>query len=140
MIDTRLASALADRYLLATVSAADSRGSADVAEATGRPAQPGMASCGWCVSSHTAALRPPQRGSPRCHVAIDQGGGTALHALQQAGNDCGGTQAYQKLQMCGHVAEFQQPRPLLPNNDGEMLPRTAASAATRAPSWSVSDA
>jgi len=61
----RLATALSDRYRIevgsghdptllgqggmATVSAADSRGSADVAEATGRPAQPGMASCGWCV-------------------------------------------------------------------------------------------
>jgi hypothetical protein len=62
---SRLTAALADRYRLevgsghaptllgvggmATVSAADSRGSADVAEATGWPTQPGMASCGWCV-------------------------------------------------------------------------------------------
>ena len=54
----RLAAALADRYRIerkldrggmATLSAAESRGSADVAEATGRAVQPGMASSGWWV-------------------------------------------------------------------------------------------
>jgi len=54
----RLATALADRYRIerelgqggmATLSAAESRGSADVAKATGRAVQPGMASSGWCV-------------------------------------------------------------------------------------------
>jgi hypothetical protein len=55
-------------------------------------------------------------------MAIDQGSGTTLQALQQAGNDRGGMQADQQMQVCGHDAEFQQPRPLLPNNDGEMPP------------------
>jgi len=54
----RLATALADRYRIerelgqggmATLSAAESRGSADVAEATGRAVQLGMASSGWWV-------------------------------------------------------------------------------------------
>ena len=57
-ISPSLTTALADRYRIerelgqggmATLSAAESRGSADVAEATGRAVQPGMASSGWCV-------------------------------------------------------------------------------------------
>ena len=53
-----LTRALAERYRIerelgqggmATVSAAESRGSADVAEATGWPLHRGMASSGWCV-------------------------------------------------------------------------------------------
>ena len=57
-IPAMLTTALADRYCIerelgaggmATLSAADSRGSADAAEATGPPVHPVMASCGWCV-------------------------------------------------------------------------------------------
>jgi len=57
-ISPSLTTTLADRYRverelgqggMATLSAAESRGSADVAEATGGAVQPGMASSGWCV-------------------------------------------------------------------------------------------